>query len=61
MGISTFIMTFNLKSADRMQMYLESAIIMDYLEFLANINIIYIDRALLEDIGEGSRLHVYIE
>jgi hypothetical protein len=54
-------MTFNLKSADRMQMYLESAIIMDYLEFLANINIIYIDRALLEDIGEGSRLHVYIE
>jgi hypothetical protein len=50
--------SFKLSSFNRMQVYLESAIIMDYLEFLEKIGLININEAFLEDDGV---LHVNFE
>jgi len=54
-------LVFNFKSSNRMDIYLESAVIMDYLEALNKLDLIAIDCAYLEDGISGGRLHVYIE
>lgn len=48
MGITGTSILFNMGSSNRMQMYLESSIIMDYLEFLQKIELLTLNEAFLE-------------